>query len=104
MAANKVTAGVNAPFGAASGASPLKLADKEAFLALASTKPIGDASVDSTLLEAKLSPNLSLSPFSTLSLNLRGAISVQVLNGPEDTDKDGIAAAVHAAGEGLAPQ
>jgi hypothetical protein len=55
--------------------------------------------------DGDLEPNLSLGPFQKLSLNLRGALGVRILNGPEDEDEDGVAATAGAAnGADLAPQ
>lgn len=73
-------------------ARALKLVDETKVLQLLSTSPLGSATVDSTPVDASLEPNLSFGPFRELMLNLRTGLSVQALNGPEDTDTDGIAA------------
>jgi hypothetical protein len=70
----------------------LKFLDAAQLLELVSASPLGSAGVDSRPVEAALAPDLSFGPFSALTLNLRSAVSVQALNGPEDVDADGIVA------------
>lgn len=80
-----------------------KLKDAQAFLDKLPGGEMGSPTVDSVARDAELEPNVSLGPFQKLSLNLRGALSAQILNGPEDEDQDGVAGIATDDGAALTP-
>jgi hypothetical protein len=81
-----------------------KLSDWTSLTAKLAKEPIGSSTVDAKPVEGSLSPNVALGPFEKLTLNLRAGLSLQILNGPEDIDDDGLAAAGPSKTAKLPPQ
>lgn len=83
-----------------------KLANPEAALQAFRNEPLGSASIDHKPIGLTLAPNLAFDgdDDGRLTLNLRGALSVAVLNDAADPDEDGILNAASAPDvEGLLP-
>ena len=75
-----------------------KLANPEAALRQLSNDPLGSSSLDHKPVGIELESNLSMQgdDAGRLSLNIRGQLTVAVLNDPQDPDEDGVVGAAAA--------